>query len=80
MSKWLAAYREIQWSEQTRVTGSTPYEITKKGCRVRWSSPAYGPCSGKLMMAPGEGWVLLQGEHEPDLLVWVREELLYATA
>jgi hypothetical protein len=56
----------------------TLYERTKKGGRLTWLSPTYGPCSGKLLMAPGDGWVLVQGEHTPELLVWVREDLLHA--
>jgi len=31
-------------------------------------------------MVPRDGWVLVRGEHTPDLLVWVREDLLYAEA
>ena len=77
MNKWLTAYRETQRSEQTRATGSTPYERTKEECLVRWSSHASGPCSGKLLLAPADGWVLVQGEHTPDSLVWVREDLCH---
>jgi len=45
---------------------------------VAWHSPRFGLLSGSLLMAPGDGWVLLQGEHTPDLFVWVREDQLYA--
>ena len=58
---------------------STVYERTKKGGRVTWVSPNYGPCFGRLLIAPGDGWVLVLGAHTPDLLVWVREDFLNAT-
>ena len=34
------------------------------------------PPFGRVLIAPGDGWVLVQGEHASDLLVWVREDLL----
>jgi hypothetical protein len=58
MGKWLTAYREGQWRQ---ASDTTLYERTKKGGRVAWSSPTYGLCSGRLLMDPGEGWVLVQG-------------------
>jgi hypothetical protein len=66
-----------RFSRYDHVKGG--YERTKKGCRVTWLSPIYGTCSGRLLIAPVDGWVLVQGEHTPDLLVWVREDLLHAT-
>src|SRR5262245_59451148 len=45
---------------------------------ITWHSPRFGLRSGRLLMDPGDGWVLAQGEHAPDLWVWVREELLDA--
>jgi len=61
----------------SRTTEKAPYERTKKGCRVAWTSPTYGLSSGRLLIAPADGWVLVQGEHTPDLLVWVREDLCH---
>ena len=45
---------------------------------IAWHSARFGLCSGRFLMPPEDGWVLVQGEHAPDLLVWVREDLLYA--
>lgn len=61
-----------------RVLSHTLDERTKKGGRVAWSSPVFGDRSGRLLMAPGVGWVLVQSEHAPDLLVWVWEGLYEA--
>jgi len=47
---------------------------------VACHSPRFGHRSGRLLMVPRDGWVLVRGEHTPDLLVWVREDLLYAEA
>jgi hypothetical protein len=73
MGKWLAAYREGQWKEKAE---SVPAPTEEKA--ALWRSPRFGSCTGHIVLAPRDGWVLVQGEHTPDLLVWVREDLLHA--
>jgi hypothetical protein len=73
MGKWLAAYREGQWKEKTEGVPAP-----KAVQAALWRSPRFGSCTGRIVLSPEDGWVLVQGEHTPDLLVWVREDLLNA--
>jgi hypothetical protein len=73
MGKWLAAYREGQWKEKAE---GVPAPTGERG--AQWQSPRFGPCTGRIVLASEDGWVLAQGEHTPGLLVWVREDLLLA--
>lgn len=73
MSKWLTAYREGHWKEESEAwTGLA------QGARVEWRSPSFGRRAGRVVLDSEDGWLLLKGEHTPDLLVWVREDLCHA--
>jgi hypothetical protein len=47
------------------------YERTKKGYRATWLSPVSGLRSGRLLMAPEDGWVLVSLIAHPASWVWV---------
>jgi len=52
------------------------YERTKKGYRVTWFSPGFGLRSGRLLVAPGDGWVLVALPTHPSSWVWVHASRL----
>lgn len=69
MGKWLMAYREGRWRHAVTAGRSAGTERT-----VRWHSPRSGDSAGVVVMAPSDGWVLV--ETPADSLLWVHESLV----
>jgi hypothetical protein len=61
---------------QLGVVSTAPRSLATAFATVAWHSPRFGSRSGRLLIAPGDGWVLVDVPTYPGSWVWVHASRL----